>query len=1224
MLEGSTPLATLEALEQVPVGVVRDSVWQERVNSAPVRLTLATFVDTREALIALRDGQVRALISDPLTALYEARRLGMHEQLLTTGQVPIEAQLAFAIRSDWPQLKILLDRALDGISAEDEQKLRARWLPDLESPVEPTGANSGPELPSSNLAQIQASLSALDEAANAPRAVLEQARGLNLQADALLQTLAALQSEAATPVPPDVDVAQDELQQFLLWRTRLPERATAVEMERLLAAERAALLSVEQGLAQAALQLDDVRLRLAELPAALQQSRLDVLALSAQEGTASAGSEAALLASAQRRLVLTQQASLQAESQVLPQRETRLENQTRRLRQQLNMARQRVAALVTLQRDRAVREAQTRLADMQARAEQAIGAARSVAEDNLQLAQNLVELAQRYAAAIPEAERQAQIRERVAQSLKLTRERLSIDTHSAGLGQLLMAEQRLLESPRQPRRQLAEVLRELGGLRLAQIELDNRRDALSDGTAARTDSDLDDEQELADASLTRLDHQYAQRLLLDELQALTQRLKATLDATAADLGARIRDSDALKILIDERLLWLPTQPSVSWSWLKQLPQGFGDLLRPQRWMYTGALLQRSMAEHSGRWTLACAALLGLWWLRRQVPGRLALLARRTREIPTRGMALTAQALLLSLLAAAFWPGVLALLGEVLQRLAQPARFSDSLGLSLQVLAVQLYSLSALFWLTRPHGLTEAHFQWPHARSNALHRFAKRLLLIAPPLMLLGILEHHRGTELGSSTVGRLALILLVLVLARMVWIAMAPGAVLSLCPRQQGSVEPQRRVALWRKTVHVLLPGFLVSLAVLLLAGYGPIAYVLLRALVQTLMLVFAVMVCHQLALRWLLLQERRLAELRYQKAREARAQEQQARNSSDAPPALEPELVTLDNIACQTRRLLRALLWTGFAVGLLWVWSELLPALKVLDGFALWSISVTEGEVLSQQAITLRSILLSLLCFALTFIASRNLPGLLEVGLLERFPVDAATRYAITSVSRYIIVITGLVIGIGLLGLRWGHLQWLAAALTVGLGFGLQEIFANFVSGLILLFERPFRVGDTITIGTLSGTVTRIRTRATTILDWDNKEIVVPNKTFITGDLTNWTLSDEITRVTIAVGVAYETDPQRVHQVLREVAEAHPLVLKDPKPSTWMLRFGPSSMDFELRVHVGHIRDRLPVTSDLNASVKRRFAQERIEIPFPQVEMRQRGAPPVADRDPDQGEAGG
>ena len=138
-----------------------------------------------------------------------------------------------------------------------------------------------------------------------------------------------------------------------------------------------------------------------------------------------------------------------------------------------------------------------------------------------------------------------------------------------------------------------------------------------------------------------------------------------------------------------------------------------------------------------------------------------------------------------------------------------------------------------------------------------------------------------------------------------------------------------------------------------------------------------------------------------------------------------------------------------------------------------------------------------------------------------------------------------------------------------MGLGFGLQEIFANFVSGLILLVERPFRVGDIITINTLDGTVTRIRTRATTVLDFDNKEIVIPNKTFITGQVTNWTLSDDVTRLVIEVGVAHGSDSARVRELLLAIAGEHPQVLREPEPNCWFMALEGQGQKFELRATV-------------------------------------------------------
>ena len=139
---------------------------------------------------------------------------------------------------------------------------------------------------------------------------------------------------------------------------------------------------------------------------------------------------------------------------------------------------------------------------------------------------------------------------------------------------------------------------------------------------------------------------------------------------------------------------------------------------------------------------------------------------------------------------------------------------------------------------------------------------------------------------------------------------------------------------------------------------------------------------------------------------------------------------------------------------------------------------------------------------------------------------------------------VTGIVVVFTLLGIGWSQVQWLVAAVTVGLGFGLQEIFANFVSGLILLFERPIRIGDTVTVGGVAGNVSRIRTRATTITDWGRKELIIPNKEFVTGQVVNWSLSDQLLRLVIKVGIAYGSDTHLARDILMRVAKANERVL--------------------------------------------------------------------------------
>ena len=183
-------------------------------------------------------------------------------------------------------------------------------------------------------------------------------------------------------------------------------------------------------------------------------------------------------------------------------------------------------------------------------------------------------------------------------------------------------------------------------------------------------------------------------------------------------------------------------------------------------------------------------------------------------------------------------------------------------------------------------------------------------------------------------------------------------------------------------------------------------------------------------------------------------------------------------------------------------------------------------------------------------------------------------------------------------------------AAFGVGLGFGLQEIFANFISGLILLFERPVRVGDTVTVGETTGTVTRIRMRATTILDWDMRELVVPNKDLIVGRLVNWTLSDSSNRITIVVGVAYGTDPTHVTRVLKHIVQTDRRVLSSPGPMVTFDQFGDSTLQFTVRAYLSRLDDRLPVIHDLHVQIAERFKAEGIEIAFPQLDVHLESTP--------------
>ncbi len=189
-------------------------------------------------------------------------------------------------------------------------------------------------------------------------------------------------------------------------------------------------------------------------------------------------------------------------------------------------------------------------------------------------------------------------------------------------------------------------------------------------------------------------------------------------------------------------------------------------------------------------------------------------------------------------------------------------------------------------------------------------------------------------------------------------------------------------------------------------------------------------------------------------------------------------------------------------------------------------------------------------------------------------------------------------------MGITWSSIQWLVAAMGIGLGFGLQEIFANFISGIILLFERPIRVGDIITLGDTTGVVTRIHMRATTVIDWDRKEYIVPNKDLITGRLLNWTLSDQTNRIVIPIGVAYGSETERARELLLQVAHDHPLILEDPAPIATFEGFGDSTLNLILRCYLPDLSHRLSTVTELHTAIDKLFKEAGIEIAFPQQDL--------------------
>lgn len=312
-----------------------------------------------------------------------------------------------------------------------------------------------------------------------------------------------------------------------------------------------------------------------------------------------------------------------------------------------------------------------------------------------------------------------------------------------------------------------------------------------------------------------------------------------------------------------------------------------------------------------------------------------------------------------------------------------------------------------------------------------------------------------------------------------------------------------------------------------------------------------------------------------------------------------------------ERRRRGRKVVWAAVTVltllTLAIIWDIDRRALAFLDGISLYSMGSGETAV----AVTLADIVRVIFIGTLLGLVLKWLPGVFDFAIFRYVSVEAGVRYAIVTIARYALFFIGVLVAFEAIHLDLSQLGWLVAAVGVGLGFGLQEIVANFVSGIILLLERPIRIGDWVTIGSIEGAVQTINIRATTILTLDRQEIIVPNKDFITTDVINWTHGDRVVRLRVPIGVAYGTDVQRVQKILLDVAKNDSRVLPAPPPSALLVGHGDSSLDFELRVHHENPAQRMPLLGALNAAINRALAEADIEIPFPQRDLHIRSGLP-------------
>ena len=293
--------------------------------------------------------------------------------------------------------------------------------------------------------------------------------------------------------------------------------------------------------------------------------------------------------------------------------------------------------------------------------------------------------------------------------------------------------------------------------------------------------------------------------------------------------------------------------------------------------------------------------------------------------------------------------------------------------------------------------------------------------------------------------------------------------------------------------------------------------------------------------------------------------------------------------------------LWVVFVFLILQIWGLSDASTEILQGYLI------SGFELGSLKIVPARILLAIIAFSLFLWASRWFKRQLEKEWLARSRMERGAREALITVSGYLGATIAMLLGLGVAGVEFSNFAIIAGALSVGIGFGLQNIVNNFISGLILLFERPVKTGDWIVVGNTEGYVKKISIRSTQIQTFDRADVIVPNSELISTQVTNWMLYDTRGRIRIPVGVAYGSDTEKVKEILLEIAEQHPAIISDSKvaePKVLFRRFGDSALEFELRGFIRNIDERMNVISDVNFAIEKAFREQGIEIPFPQQDI--------------------
>lgn len=801
----------------------------------------------------------------------------------------------------------------------------------------------------------------------------------------------------------------------------------------------------------------------------------------------------------------------------------------------------------------------------------------------------------------------------VEKDYKSAEKKIKLAGLSPAFGRVLRDQRRKLASNKQQYQHSVNISEETGLISLAQYQIENQQKQLHNLQGA-LEQQLQQmlktqKKQLPEQEVMQI-RQELQALLSTQKQVLSQltntylkdlRVLGDYDFAKQQLLTQINQYEAY---LDERLLWVPSSPVIDLKYPLDVYHSIQWLITPTRY---GQLAQdivniaSTKLWVSGFWGIC---LVFLYYLKPFIKEKNCAIREKVGKPYTDKAYYTFQVLFFNLLLSLPIALILFYISWILSSLSFHDDFSRAVGTGLYHAAIAFLILQFFSRFLEDQGIAELHFRW---QKKTVHSLRKQLLwmqfLIIPCAYIIHMTSATHATE-HSDSLGRLGLNIFMLVLFTFAVRLFRPRkGILRDCFTNNKKLWWVRLRHFWF-VIFISIPVIILGFSIM---GYYISALELQQKIIITLRMIFIAIIVYNIIIRWLGLTNRELALKNARNQQKVQASNNQSTELSGTETVIiiaDEERIDIPKINEQTEKIINVLISTLLLISFWLIWKNILPAFSFTDNIVLWQHSVTRNGLESSQAVTLTNLFIASLYIFLVSIAVINFPGVMEMLVFRSLDMEAGSRYAVNQLAKYSLITFGFISVASELGGSWAQVQWLVAALTVGLGFGLQEIFANMVSGIIILFERPIRVGDTVTVDNITGRVARIHMRATTITDWDCKELIVPNKTFITNQLINWTLTDTVTRVVIPLGISYDADIELAHRVISETVCAVPLVLKDPEPNVFFVGFGDSSLDFSIRVYVSEFMNRFPVTHEIHVRLLQALRSEGIEIPFPQRDL--------------------